>query len=232
MTSPLTPQRLYESARWFAHTGLQDHHDEKFQRAAISLGIALDHLAKACLASRSPALLAADMKGEASFRSVVALLDLNTQNEPSRQLSRLRTVSLREALNRMEVFIDRDRLRTPYRDVIIDMRDGTIHAAQKDEAELDILAAFIHLANVLLEDLNHELSEFGQNGSTSRNRHARACWRVSLQLRPIKILAIVSPVGAGYAVDLRIHSGRNRAPKAAPALERRSLAHRPPGQAY
>jgi len=32
MTGPLTPDALYESAQWFAHTALQDHHEQKFQR--------------------------------------------------------------------------------------------------------------------------------------------------------------------------------------------------------
>lgn len=49
MTGPLAPDALYESARWFAHTALQDHHDRKFQRAAIAAGVALEHLAKALI---------------------------------------------------------------------------------------------------------------------------------------------------------------------------------------
>src|SRR5258708_35444530 len=72
-----------------------------FQRTAIAAGVALEHLAKACLAVRSSALLAADLKGDTSFRNLVALLGISASTVPLR----LRTVGLRDALNRMKIFI-------------------------------------------------------------------------------------------------------------------------------
>src|SRR5258708_10222141 len=126
-----------------------------FQRTAIAAGVALEHLAKACLAVRSSALLAADLKGDTSFRNLVALLGISASTVPLR----LRTVGLRDALNRMKIFIGstvpEDDLQT-----LIDMRDGAIHAAETHEVEQRLVAAFVRQADALLADLNRDRAAF------------------------------------------------------------------------
>lgn len=55
----------------FALSSLEAHHADSQLRVPLDAGTALEHLAKASLALRSPALLA-ELKGETSFRSVTA----------------------------------------------------------------------------------------------------------------------------------------------------------------
>jgi hypothetical protein len=60
-----------------------------------------EHLAKACLAKRSPALLT-ELRSQANFPSLLRLLGI-TEGQPPGQL---RTVGLRDALDRVKVFVN------------------------------------------------------------------------------------------------------------------------------
>jgi hypothetical protein len=63
---------------------------------------AIEHLARACLAKRSPALLLAELKGnnDPSVLSLIALLGLEGAPYPPK----IKTVSLSEALDRVKRF--------------------------------------------------------------------------------------------------------------------------------
>jgi hypothetical protein len=79
----------------------------------------------------------------------------------SKSLRQLRTVGLRGALERVKSFAtsaasDAD-LRT-----LIDMRDGTVHAAQDDEVEERLVTAFVQHADALLADLRRDRAAFWQ----------------------------------------------------------------------
>ena len=63
---------FYASAQQFAVSALEAHHAGN-HRVPLDAGAALELLAKASLARRSPALLA-ELKGESSFRSVAGVL--------------------------------------------------------------------------------------------------------------------------------------------------------------
>lgn len=154
MVIPLTPDAFYEGAREFAGTALEAHLARKYRRVAIDAATALEHLAKACLAARSPALLT-EMKNEGSVSSLLRLLGITAREMPPQ----LRTVSLRNAYDRAKRFVtssasDRD-LQT-----LFDMRDGTIHAAQNDEVEERLVVAFVQHADALLADLGHDRATF------------------------------------------------------------------------
>ena len=153
MAEPLTPDAFYDSGRDFARTALEAHHVQDYRRMAVDAGTALEHLVKACLATRSPALLV-ELKGEASFQSLLWLLGM-----PSQQLRQLRTVGLRDALQRVKSFVvspasDAD-LRT-----LVDLRDGTVHAAMNEKLEECLMAAFAQHADALLSDLGRDRSVF------------------------------------------------------------------------
>jgi hypothetical protein len=154
MVNSPTPDTLYDSAREFAESALEAHHARKYRRVALDAGTALEHLAKACLATRSPALLT-ELRGEASFPSVLRLLGIS-QGSGAR---RLRTVGLRDALDRVKAFVSSaasgDDLRT-----LIDMRDGTVHAAGDDKVEERLLVAFAQHADELLADLGRDRAQF------------------------------------------------------------------------
>jgi hypothetical protein len=121
----------------------------------LDAGTALEHLMKAALAERSPALLV-DLRGEANFRSLLRLLDI----PDGRQGGRLRTVGLRDALERVRFFVPASSASEVDLKTLIDMRDGTVHAALGDEVEERLLVAFVQFADALLADLGRDRSTF------------------------------------------------------------------------
>jgi hypothetical protein len=160
MTAFLTPDAFLDSAREFAQSSLDAHHARKFRRVAVDAATCLEHLAKACLAKRSPGLLT-DLKNEGNFPSLLLLLGI-AEGKPPKQL---RTVGLRDALVRARGFVD-----SPASDAdlqtLVDMRDGTVHAAQNDEVEERLVVAFIRHSDAFLEDLDRDRATFwgGQLG--------------------------------------------------------------------
>lgn len=68
----------------FARAALEAHHSRRFRRLAVDAATCLEHLAKACLAARSPALLT-ELKSEANFPSLLRLLGI-PDGKPPRQL--------------------------------------------------------------------------------------------------------------------------------------------------
>jgi hypothetical protein len=154
MILPPTPDAFYDSAREFAETALEAHRDRRSRRLALDAGTALEHLAKACLATRSAALLT-ELRSEANFPSLLRLLGIREGKGPRR----LRTVGLRDALERAKTFVTSnapdDELRT-----LVDMRDGTVHAAQDDQVEERLVVAFVQHADALLADLGRDRAKF------------------------------------------------------------------------
>jgi DNA-binding Lrp family transcriptional regulator len=153
MVVPFTPDSFHDGAREFAQTALEAHHARKYRRVAIDAGTALEYLAKACLAARSPALLM-ELKSEANFPHLLELLGISEGLGISggKARRRLRTVSLRGALERAKTLVTSRASDEDLR-ALIDMRDGSIHAAQSDEVEERLLVAFVQQADAFLADL-------------------------------------------------------------------------------
>jgi hypothetical protein len=144
MADPFSPDAFYAGAREFALSALEAHHAGNHRRVPIDAGTALEHMAKACLARRSPALLA-ELKGDSSVGSLIALLRIEGAGAPAK----IRTVGLTEALSRMGRFVRskaaRDDLQT-----LVDIRNGIVHAAEDTEVEERILTAFVQQADSLI----------------------------------------------------------------------------------
>jgi hypothetical protein len=136
MSDSFSPDTFYDSAREFAITALEAHHSGNYRRVALDAGTALEHLAKACLARRSPALLA-ELKGEQSVASLAWLLEIDGAKLPPK----VRTVGLSDALSRTDSFVTSTAAREDLQ-TLVDMRNGVVHAAQNAEIEGRILAAF------------------------------------------------------------------------------------------
>ena len=154
MADPFSPDAFYQSACDFALSALEAHHAGNYRRVPLDAGTALEHLAKASLARRSPALLA-ELKNDSSIHSVITLLGIEGAGSPAS----VRTVGLAQALKRIDRFVksktdDRDL------DTLVDMRNGIVHAAENVEVEERILAAFVQRADVLLEDLGRDRKDF------------------------------------------------------------------------
>jgi hypothetical protein len=154
MADPFTPDAFYASAREFALSALEAHHAGNHRRVPLDAGTALEHLAKACLARRSRALLA-ELRNESSVNSVITLLGIEGAGAPAK----VRIVGLSEALSRIRRFVkskaDRDDLQ-----ILTDLRNGIVHAAEDTEVEERILTAFVQQADSLLADLRRERERF------------------------------------------------------------------------
>jgi hypothetical protein len=154
MADPFSSDVFYQSARDFAVSALEAHHAGNYRRVPLDAGTALEHLAKASLARRSPALLA-ELKNDSSIYSVITLLGIEGAGSPAS----VRMVGLAQALKRVDRFVkskadDRDL------DTLVDMRNGIVHAAENVEVEERILAAFAQHTDVLLEDLGRDRKDF------------------------------------------------------------------------
>jgi hypothetical protein len=73
--------QLFTSAQDFARTALEAQHRSDGVRAAMDAGIALEHLIKACLAKRSPALIL-ELTGARTWPWLLQALDL-TEESPT-----------------------------------------------------------------------------------------------------------------------------------------------------
>lgn len=154
MADPFSPDAFYQSARDFALSALEAHHATNYRRVPLDAGTALEHLAKASLARRSPALLA-ELKNDSSIHSVITLLGIEGAGSPAS----VRTVGLAHALKRVNRFV---KSKTDERDLdtLADMRNGIVHAAEDVEVEERILAAFAQRADALLADLGRDRKDF------------------------------------------------------------------------
>lgn len=116
---------FYASAQEFAVSTLEAHHAGNRRRVPIDSGTALEHLAKACLASRSLALLA-ELRGDSSVTSLIGLLGI--EGAPASSVNR--TVGLTEALNRAGRFVKSNAAK-PDLQALTDIRNGIVHAAEE-----------------------------------------------------------------------------------------------------
>lgn len=155
MGDPFSSQAFYESARDFALSALEAHHAGKNRRVPLDAGTALEHLAKACLADKSPALLA-ELKGESGINSVMGLLRIKGTAVPA---TKIRTVGLTEALARAGRFV-RSKAGKDDLQLLINMRNGVVHAAGDTEVEERMLTAFIQQADALLSELDRNRDDF------------------------------------------------------------------------
>jgi hypothetical protein len=146
---------LYASAARFAQSALDAHHRRDHQRVALDAGTALEHLTKACLAKRSPALLAELKTGPNNWPSLLLLCGY-----PEGKPRQLRTVGLREALDRVKTFVSSVEVTPEDLTLLINLRDGVVHVALDDEVEERLLVAFAQQAKATLEDMKKSSESF------------------------------------------------------------------------
>ena len=136
MAELFSPDTFCDSALDFARTAPEAHHAENYRRVALEAGTALEHLAKAAQARRSRALLA-ELKNDSSAAMIAWLLRVDGAKPPPR----IRTIGLWEALTRVRPLVSSTASYDDLR-ILVDMRDGVVHAAQDAEIEARILTAF------------------------------------------------------------------------------------------
>jgi hypothetical protein len=160
MADRFSPDAFCASAREFALSALEAHHAGNHRRVPIDAGTALEHLAKACLARRSPALLA-ELRSGSGVTSLIRLLGIDGAKVPAR----IRTIGLSEALTRAGLFVASKAVEGDLQ-TLIELRNGTVHAAEGAETGERILTAFVQQADALLADLGRAREDFwgGQLG--------------------------------------------------------------------
>jgi len=99
--------------------------------------------------------LLTELKTEKNFSSLLRLLGIPGKDAPAY----VRTVGLRDALVRVEKFVISPASRADLF-TLVDMRDGSIHAAHNEEVEVRLVLAFIQHADALLEDLKRPRDRF------------------------------------------------------------------------
>lgn len=154
MVFPPTTDDLCGSAQEFARSSINAYVYHKHHLVALYARTSLEHLAKASLTRRSPALIG-ELRGEDSFRSLLLLLGITAGSAPPPR----RTIGLRVALQRARLLVTSnaswDQLMT-----LADMRDGTVHAAANDEVEEQRMMAFVQHADAFLADLGRDRGAF------------------------------------------------------------------------
>jgi hypothetical protein len=154
MVAAPTANELYSSAAKFAQSALDAHYRGDHQRVAIDGGTAIEHLTKACLVRRSPALLAELKPGPHNRASLLLLCGF-----PEGRPKQLRTVSLREARERAKSFFSSAASEADLA-LLIDLRDGVVHAAVDEEVEERLIVAFVQQADATLADMSRPRAAF------------------------------------------------------------------------
>ncbi|MEU5863524.1 hypothetical protein ABZ815_20305 [Nonomuraea sp. NPDC047529] len=147
MTS-LDRDQLVASAQDFARRALTAYIDDDSRVILINAAFSLEHLCKAYLCDKHPALLMEIRNGQ--FDSLLHLTGLGAS---ARKLKEPRTISAREALQRVEQLMA---VRTPrvLLEQLIDVRDGIVHAGYLSPANTRAnLTAFLRFSNELYDEM-------------------------------------------------------------------------------
>jgi hypothetical protein len=149
------PETLASSAQRWARRALEAHTKGDIDEAGHDAAVALEHLIKARLAADSPVLIA-------DGRDFETLLHLTgNQRHANRPLSRIRTVSLREAAQRVRRISPTWRFTDDELAPLIGTRDGVTHAALWDQAEAAAaLPVFLRAVVLLCDEMGLAVSEF------------------------------------------------------------------------
>lgn len=148
--------RLASSSSEFAKSALGAMSDGKHSVFLLHAATALEHLAKAVLARRHPALIAVASKD--NFDSLLLLMGDVQYATPK---SKIRTIGAREALERAARFApDCAALMKDLR-FLISVRDGVAHLADASAADVDeVLIPYLKASEVIREELGIDRSTY------------------------------------------------------------------------
>lgn len=137
---------LIGSASKYAQSTIDAYGVPENDRVFFMAGVSLEHLLKACLARRHPALIL-DLKQKDSWSSLYSIL-VNQQSHSKK----MRTISLSEALDRVNILVPTN-AHHPDLLALIDLRNGAVHLGVSQPVEERILVAFLRQVSVCLFDL-------------------------------------------------------------------------------
>ncbi len=137
---------LIASSKRFAVRALAAHKSEDFELVPLFAATSLEHITKACLLRRNPALLT-PMGGKENLNTLLFLTGARVER-PKKFI----TVGLKDAVYRLNEFIESEADQGAI-SKLIDLRDGNIHIAENDQVELSLLVAYILQIHACLGDL-------------------------------------------------------------------------------
>lgn len=160
----IEPSALTASAKEWMADAIEALLEDSARKVVSLAPIALEHLGKATLALRNPALLVPLGNGNET-----SLLVLTGQGDAKDKAS-LRTIGLTEVLSRAERVLGKCPVSKSDRAKIIGHRNGSIHAGTvPDNAAREVMATVCRLAQWLLADCDIEPGWFyGDRHSTAR----------------------------------------------------------------
>lgn len=139
--------RLARSSGEFAVSALAAMSDGKHSVFLLHAATALEHLAKAVLAARSPSLIA--VAGKDNFESLLLLLGETKVATPG---AKIRTIGAREALDRAGRFAPECASLVEDLRLLIWVRDGVVHLADASSASVEeVLVPYLKASEELRE---------------------------------------------------------------------------------
>ncbi|WP_433247645.1 hypothetical protein [Actinomadura nitritigenes] len=142
-------QQLLESARDFTDRALTAYTQGDERVVLVHAAFAMEHLSKAYLYGLHPTLLLDLQRG-----SVDSLLHLVNLGAMARKASFPRTISSKEARNRVADLLPSLTVPKDQLDKLIEIRDGVVHVGYLGESSTkEILAAFLRYSDALYEEI-------------------------------------------------------------------------------
>jgi hypothetical protein len=189
MDDPVSFDTLLTGARKFSALAMTACAGEDHELFALHAGVAVEHLAKAVLANKNPALLL-DLRG--GRRSTDMLYHLTGVKSVSAEKEW--TIGAAEAISRLRDLevLSGDRML----DRLVELRNGTAHSGGKGAAE-DLLPVFARTVDVLLCDAGIAHDEFWGPWLTAAtmaisDAHSKVARDVNLRIQNIRQLYIES----------------------------------------
>ena len=152
-------EALEESAARYARRAVRAYLDGAWGDFFADAGVALEHLAKALLASYHPTLVVGGSGRGADFLGLLRVLGFAHRVPPS--AGPLRTIGCTEAVGRVEVLLPHIRRWRKELQAIIEARNGVLHLAHVDAVQASTaLTALAHACEAILDGLSNESDPF------------------------------------------------------------------------
>jgi hypothetical protein len=135
---------LVHSSRSFARSAVRSYTSEEWPLYYLHLATAVEHLVKGVLAGVNP-LFIADTRG--GFDSILHLAGMGDRARTPDFVTAVRTIPMREALERVARVVDKYKEPGTYVSVLLDARNGVVHAGhtanREDQAVLGDVATYV-----------------------------------------------------------------------------------------
>ncbi|WP_405542464.1 hypothetical protein OG478_12365 [Streptomyces phaeochromogenes] len=151
MNNALSSESFYQGAKKAAHKAMDDHGRPEYDEFALHAGVAVEKLAKAALAAKSPVYVA-------EIRNNSADMVMHLGGHVQLDEEKVRTVGATEAIKRLQKIgvLQKD----SQLDLLIEMRNGAAHTTPDSTLAKGMISPLARTIETLLNDLGKPLEEF------------------------------------------------------------------------